>query len=114
MRVDWIDSVNCSREQMHSRGALCDELVDSRIAIIGVGSLGSLVADCLVRGGATDLCVFDSDRFEMGNVTRHLLRSGDVGARKATAVATALNATSPTAAVESREEIDKDNVAALR
>lgn len=113
VRVDWIDSVNCSRKQMHSRGALCDELAGSRIAIIGVGSLGSLMADCLVRGGATDLCVFDSDRFEMGNVTRHLLRSGDVGARKATAVATALNATSPTAEVESGEEIDKDNAAVL-
>lgn len=93
---------------------MCDELADSRIAIIGVGSLGSLVADCLVRGGATDLCVFDSDRFEMGNVTRHLLRSGDVGARKAIAVATALNATSPTAAAESGEKIDKDSAAALR
>ena len=114
VRVDWIDSVNCSKEQMHSRGGLCDELADSRIAIIGVGSLGSLVADCLVRGGATDLCVFDSDKFEMGNVTRHLLGSGDVGARKSTAVATALNATSPTAAVESGEKIDKDSAAVLR
>lgn len=111
--VDWIRSTNCSKEQMHSRGGLCDELANSEIAIIGAGSLGSLVADCLVRGGATDLCLFDSDRFEMGNVTRHLLRSCDVGIGKASAVASSLSMTSPVVKVKSKDEIDRDNAAEL-
>ena len=113
-RIDWAISVNCSKEQVCSRGGLCDELSSSRIAIIGMGSLGSLVADCLVRGGATDLCIFDSDKFEAGNVSRHLLRFCDVGTGKAAAVAAALSMTSPIAKVDYKGRIEKGNATALK
>ncbi|WP_165047502.1 MULTISPECIES: ThiF family adenylyltransferase [unclassified Adlercreutzia] len=112
--VDWIDSANCSKNQMFSRGSLCEELADSRIALIGAGSLGSMVANSLIRGGVTDLCIFDSDSFGIGNVTRHHLRACDAGADKAATLAAVLNTTSPMAEVKGRSAIDKDNAATLK
>ncbi len=99
---------------MHSRGSLCDKLIDSRIALIGAGSLGSMVANNLVRGGATDLCIFDSDRFRIGNATRHLLRACDVGREKAPAVASLLNETNPMGQIEWKDEVDKNNAKSLK
>lgn len=106
-KIHWCRSVNCAKDQMHSRGSLCDRLTDSRIALIGAGSLGSLVADNLVRGGVTNLCIFDSDVFEIGNVTRHVLRACDVGEDKSDALSTHLNAISPAARIEGRSNLEK-------
>ena len=98
--VDWIGSTNCSKDQIFSRGGLCEELADSRIALIGAGSLGSMIANSLIRGGVTDLCIFDSDSFGIGNIARHHLRACDAGADKAATLAAVLNATSPVAEVK--------------
>ena len=112
--VDWIGSTNCSKDQIFSRGGLCEELADSRIALIGAGSLGSMIANSLIRGGVTDLCIFDSDSFGIGNIARHHLRACDAGADKAATLAAVLNATSPVAEVKGRSAIDKDNAATLK
>lgn len=112
--VDWIGSTNCSKDQIFSRGGLCEELADSRIALIGAGSLGSMIANSLIRGGVTDLCIFDSDSFGIGNIARHHLRACDAGADKAATLAAVLNATSPVAEVRGRSAIDKDNAATLK
>ncbi|MDJ1649892.1 MULTISPECIES: ThiF family adenylyltransferase [Gordonibacter] len=106
-RVDWVTSVNCSRDQLHSRGRLSEKLCESRIALIGVGSLGSLVANNLIRGGVTDLCVFDSDLFEIRNITRHLLAANNAGYAKASSVSDVLNGINPMAQVESRDALGR-------
>ena len=113
VQVDWVGGVNCSKNQVFSRGSLCEELTDSKIALIGAGSLGSMVANSLIRGGVTDLCIFDSDSFGIGNVARHHLRACDAGADKATTLAAVLNATSPIAEVKGKSAIEEDNAAAL-
>ncbi|PNV65866.1 hypothetical protein C2L80_04160 [Rubneribacter badeniensis] len=114
VEIDWITSANCAKDQIHSRGALCDKLTDSRVALIGAGSLGSIVANNLVRGGVTDLCIFDSDRFGIGNTTRHLLRTCDVGSNKAVAVASSLNAATPMGQLEGRSAVDESNAESLK
>lgn len=63
-------------------------LADKSVAIIGVGAVGSLVADGLARAGIGALTLVDGDIVRPGNLVRHLLTDpGMVGDPKATAVA---------------------------
>lgn len=45
----------------------------ARIAIIGLGSVGSIVANHLSKMGTTSLLLVDDDRIEVENISRHLL-----------------------------------------
>lgn len=47
-----------------------DDIVRARIGIVGLGSVGSLVADALARMGATRLTFIDFDRVELRNLDR--------------------------------------------
>ena len=54
--------------------------------LIGAGSLGSAVAEILVRGGLKRPTVCDGDVIEQGNLARHTLSLYDTGASKAAAL----------------------------
>jgi hypothetical protein len=47
-----------------------------RVAIIGVGAIGSIVADLLHRSGVGELFLLDHDLVLPGNTTRHLAQRG--------------------------------------
>jgi hypothetical protein len=66
------------------------ELGSKRVAVVGVGAVGSVVADLLHRSGVGELMLIDGDLVLPGNTTRHLLDSDAVGLPKARAVADAL------------------------
>jgi molybdopterin/thiamine biosynthesis adenylyltransferase len=72
-----------------------ETLADKRIAILGVGAIGSVVADLLHRSGVGTLNLVDHDTVLPGNTTRHLLGDAAVGLPKARAVANALYAARP-------------------
>jgi hypothetical protein len=74
-------------------------ITSKRILVLGVGALGSTIAELLARGGATNMMVVDADRIEVGNLVRHTLTLPHVGKPKATALASRLNACSPHAEV---------------
>jgi len=57
-----------------------------RVTVVGVGSVGSNVAELLVRSGVRRLVLVDGDVLLPGNLERHTLDWRDVGARKAEAV----------------------------
>lgn len=61
-------------------------LRDRRVAIVGIGALGSFIADMLVRAGVTDLTLVDGDTVMPGNLVRHLVGPDSVGKNKAKAV----------------------------
>jgi molybdopterin/thiamine biosynthesis adenylyltransferase/ubiquitin-protein ligase len=46
-------------------------LADARVAVVGLGSLGSAVAVHLARSGVAELHLFDPERLEPENVVRH-------------------------------------------
>jgi molybdopterin/thiamine biosynthesis adenylyltransferase len=71
------------------------DLAGRRVAIIGVGAIGSVVADLLHRSGVGHVHLIDADRLLPGNTTRHLLGDGAVGLPKARAVADTLRAARP-------------------
>ncbi|MDF2047755.1 ThiF family adenylyltransferase [Microbacterium sp. Kw_RZR3] len=67
-------------------GAVAPLLHEARVAIVGVGALGSFTADLLVRAGVRHLTLVDDDIVMPGNVIRHLVGPEMVGLSKVTAV----------------------------
>jgi molybdopterin/thiamine biosynthesis adenylyltransferase len=65
---------------------LAPAIRDSKVAVVGVGALGSFIADMLVRAGVRHLTLIDGDLVMPGNVVRHLAGVDAVGMPKADAV----------------------------
>lgn len=67
-------------------GVFAPELHGRRVAIVGVGALGSFIADMLVRAGVRHLTLIDGDVVMPGNLIRHLVDPEAVGLSKVQAV----------------------------
>ena len=67
-------------------GLLAPELRGRRVAVVGVGALGSFIADMLVRSGVQNLTLLDGDVVMPGNLVRHLVGPEAVGLSKVAAV----------------------------
>lgn len=85
-------------------GLLAPELVGRRVAIVGVGALGSFIADMLVRSGIRQLTLVDGDVVMPGNPARHLVGPEAVGQWKVEAVKQHLG---------SRSEIEAADIAVI-
>ncbi len=67
------------------------ELVNVRVGIIGLGSVGSIIAEALVRMGMTNLVLMDFDAVEEHNLDRLLnVTRRDIGRAKVSVVGPAL------------------------
>ncbi|CAM3763192.1 ThiF family adenylyltransferase [Marinicrinis lubricantis] len=78
----------------------CQRLSEKRIAIVGLGSVGSKVAESLCRMGAGKFYLVDEDLFLVGNLERHSLDWRNVAFHKVDAIAQKLRYISPIAEVE--------------
>lgn len=67
-------------------GLDAETLKGKSIAIVGVGAVGSLVAEMLARSGVGALTIVDDDRVRPGNCIRHVATLADVGRPKVEAV----------------------------
>ncbi|MFF4961177.1 HesA/MoeB/ThiF family protein [Streptomyces sp. NPDC001222] len=67
-------------------GVFAPALRESRVAVVGVGALGSFIADMLVRSGVRYLTLIDDDVVMPGNLVRHLVGPDTVGLPKVEAV----------------------------
>jgi hypothetical protein len=97
VRLDWRSTKNWASDQIRTRGQAEEKLRSQSVLIIGCGSLGGAVASNLLRMGVTRLGLFDGDRIEIGNLSRHVLTMMDIGRRKSQALGYALEATAPDA-----------------
>jgi hypothetical protein len=95
LTLDWVATENWDRAQRATRGVLPSSVRQQRVALMGVGALGSLLAENLVRAGVEDLALFDHDRLAIGNLVRHTLTLEDLGQRKSVALAARLNRLTP-------------------
>ena len=93
--LECLQTENWSPERLQARGRLPSAVRDRRIALLGVGALGSSVAEMLVRAGVNELALVDGDLLEAGNVCRHTATLVDVGKFKVQAVAQRLRQASP-------------------
>lgn len=66
-----------------------------RIHIIGCGSVGSTLAELLVRYGLTDITLYDFDVVEPHNIANQMFVQSDIGKPKVQAVADHLVAINP-------------------
>ena len=93
--LQWVPSHNWSPSEISTRGRMSLTLSSSRILVLGVGALGSMVAELLGRAGCTDFVIVDGERLQVGNLSRHTLLLSDVCTLKATAVTSRLQNINP-------------------
>lgn len=106
VELQFLQTENWSPERLQARGRLPNPLRDLRIALLGVGALGSTLAEMLVRAGIRDIALVDDDLLEAGNVCRHIATLADVGRSKVQVVAQRLRQISPAVRVaELNEEL---------
>lgn len=73
-------------------GPSITSLADARVAVVGVGAIGSFVCDLLARSGVGAITVYDPDVVRPGNLIRHAADVGSVGLPKTVAVKHAIEA----------------------
>jgi hypothetical protein len=98
--VQWFETENWHRQQRDARGQLPSHVRESRVLLLGAGTLGSAMGELLVRGGCTSVVVVDGQPFTAGNLARHALTLTDLGQNKAVRLAARLNHVSPFADVQ--------------
>ncbi|WP_437999683.1 ThiF family adenylyltransferase [Sorangium sp. So ce185] len=103
--LEYLFTENWSSERLQARGRLPKAVRDLRVALVGVGALGSSLAEQLVRAGLNDIALVDDDLVEAGNVCRHVATLVDVGKSKVQVVAQQLRQISPAVRVA---ETNKD------
>lgn len=94
-KLSYLKTANWHPDRLQARGRFPSEARTRSIAVIGVGALGSAVAELLTRGGVTDILIVDPDDLEAGNLVRHTLTGADLGRNKATATAERLQGAAP-------------------
>jgi hypothetical protein len=101
----WRRTANWAPDQLRTRGAAENEICKRRILLIGAGSLGSTVAENLLRMGVCEMGILDFDWLMMGNLSRHALSMPAVGQKKANALAEHLNQCMPDAKVRAFDTV---------
>lgn len=71
------------------------ETVQSRIHIVGCGSVGSTVAENLARCGLTKMTLYDFDRVEARNIVNQMFTTKHIGMPKTEALADILTEINP-------------------
>lgn len=69
-KIQWAETVDISYMFFFGRGAMPEELANKKMLIMGIGAIGSIVAETLTRCGAKDITLYDIDNKEPGNVCR--------------------------------------------
>lgn len=97
--LTWLKTANWEPDEIRTRAGIENDVPSRRVLMIGAGSLGSGIAENLVRMGMTEMAILDYDRLDVGNLTRHSLGMDAVGHNKANALAHALSLQMPDANV---------------
>ncbi len=89
-------------EDYFGRGAATENLTEKKVAIIGLGAIGSQVAEALARCGVKNFGLWDKDIIEPGNLCRASYERRDIGDVKANAAYRRIKAISPFANIITR------------
>ena len=97
--------------ERHTR-PVYEKLRAARVAIAGLGGLGSSIAVSLVRAGVGELLLVDFDRVELSNLNRQQYDTGDLGRPKTEALRDKLLSINPYTTIHHRTERISPNNAA--
>ena len=84
-----------TKEMFFGRGALCPILAGKHIALVGLGAIGSIVADVLTHSGIQYIGLWDGDIVEPGNICRSSYQLRDLGQSKVYAIKTKIQSINP-------------------
>ncbi len=92
------------------------KLEKSKVAIIGVGALGSLTSELLVRSGVKNLILFDHDFIESSNLQRqHLFKFNDIKKPKVKVAKKYLKEINPKVSIKDcLESLSSENIKKIR
>lgn len=79
---------------------LVGPLADTRVLVAGAGSVGSQIAESLVRSGVGALTIIDPELVEAPNLSRTIYIAADIGTPKPDALAARLRAIDPAVHVD--------------
>lgn len=82
-----------------------ENIETKKVALLGLGSVGSAAAVQLVKAGVSELALIDPDQLEIHNIIRHACDLNDLGRNKTDAVAEKLKRINPQVIVQ---KIQKD------
>lgn len=75
-----------SKELFWGRGSLSANFQGQKIALVGLGAIGSQVAETLARSGVTAISLWDNDIVEPGNLCRSVYMLSDIGESKTASI----------------------------
>ncbi|MBD5372201.1 MAG: ThiF family adenylyltransferase [Bacteroides sp.] len=93
-----LDRCSCQildESMFFGRGALCDNIKHKKVALIGLGAIGSMVAEALAHSGIQFIGLWDSDTIEPGNICRSAYSLQDLGDSKVQAISRKLKNINP-------------------
>lgn len=73
-KIELIETKRCDYSFLNEQIGNDTFIIDKRVAIVGVGSLGSYLATELVKLGIKNLTLYDEDTLEEANIMRHRAR----------------------------------------
>lgn len=114
--IKYTRTENWHSNRIQARGRFKQSLRESKIALIGCGALGSVIADLLVRGGVNEILFVDHDVLVIGNLVRHTLSGSDIQKNKAEALQEHFQTVAPLSKITSfskRIPITKEGVLEL-
>lgn len=103
--IKWEKTYNSSYNRFFGRGAFCKKITTAKILVIGVGAIGSLLCETLVRGGVTHLIISDIDWVEAGNICRSGYSFTEIGSSKVVELKSKLENISPFVEVGIQENV---------
>ena len=71
-----------TQEMFFGRGAFSENLISKKVAIIGLGAIGSMVATALAHSGVYNIGLWDNDIVEPGNICRSSYSLSNLGDSK--------------------------------
>lgn len=84
-----------SEEMYFGRGSFSPNLCNKKIALVGLGAIGSIVAESMARSGVAKIGLWDNDIVEPGNICRSAYSLNDLGSSKVDAIARIITAINP-------------------
>ncbi|WP_363352300.1 ThiF family adenylyltransferase [Methylocystis echinoides] len=96
-----IDLTNATARLPETYGGLASK----KVGVVGAGSLGSKIAASLTRSGVGSFVLVDDDILTPGNLVRHELDAGSLGAHKVDGLESRLRAVAPGVNVSGRRVV---------
>ncbi len=114
-KIYGVRAHSCKPEDLRRRNTsvISHDITDKTVALVGLGALGSVVADLLAKAGVGHFRLCDYDRLSPGNVARHVGGLSDFGVHKTRVVRTRLFEINPYLSLSDEDILTDSAVSSL-